>query len=131
MKRFLVLLVPIVALTVVASACTTSSSSTSGPEVVEVGASGGGVAVVPAEESPSGLTVNVTGRTTMPSSQVFVIVVPEPGRLRPLPGRADIKRQGTDQGQRPGARHTGRGHRFSKRTDLLAIRLPCPSTGRR
>ena len=97
MKRFLVLLVPIVALTVVASACTTSSSSTTAPEVVEIGASGGGVAVVPAEESPSGLTVNATGRTTMPSSEVFVIVVPEPDGFGPFPegltsnDRAQIK----------------------------------------
>ncbi len=97
MKRLLVLLVPILALTVVASACTSSSSPTSGPEVVEVGASGGGVAVVPAEESPSGLTVNVTGRATMPSSEVFVIVVPEPGGFGPFPegltsdDRAEIK----------------------------------------
>ncbi len=97
MKRLLVLLVPILALTVVASACTSSSSPTTGPEVVEVGASGGGVAVVPAEESPSGLTVNVTGRATMPSSEVFVIVVPEPGGFGPFPegltsdDRAEIK----------------------------------------
>ena len=97
MKRLLALLVPIVALTVVASACTASSSTTTGPEAVEVGTSGGGVAVVPAEESPSGLTVNVTGRTTMPSSEVFVIVVPEPGGFGPFPegltsnDRAQIK----------------------------------------
>ncbi len=97
MRRSLVLLVPILALMVVASACTSSSSPTSGPELVEVGASGGGVAVVPAEESPSGLTVNVTGRTTMPSSEVFVIVVPEPEGFGPFPegltsnDRAQIK----------------------------------------
>ena len=128
MKRFLPLLVPMVALTVVASACTASSSPTSGPETVEVGTSGGGVAVVPAEESPSGLTVNVTGRTTVPSSEVFVIVVPEPGGFGPFPeglttnDRAQIK---------DSVQGLGRGHRFPSRTDLLAIRLHCPSEGRR
>ncbi|MCH8991923.1 MAG: SIMPL domain-containing protein [Acidobacteria bacterium] len=97
MRRFLVLLIPILALTVVASACTSGSSPTTGSEVVEVGASGGGVAVFPAEESPSGLTVNVTGRATMPSSVVFVIVVPEPRGFGPFPegltsnDRAEIK----------------------------------------
>lgn len=97
MKQFLAHLIPILALTVVVSACTSTSSTTSGPEVVEVGGSGGGVAVAPAEESPSGLTVNVTGRTTMPSSEVFVIVVPEPGGFGPFPegltsnDRAQIK----------------------------------------
>lgn len=94
MRRFLVVFVSVVAFALIASACTGNSSTpeaesgsegAAGSGVVEAGTSGGGLVVVPAEESPSGLTVNVTGRATVPSTEVFVMVVAEPRGFGPFP----------------------------------------------
>ena len=65
------------------AACTDASSTTT--MAIDVAASGGGVAIVPAEESLAGLTVSVTGRTSVPADEVFVIVVPQPNDFGPFP----------------------------------------------
>lgn len=67
----------------VVASCTGTSSTTT--LAIDVTASGGGVAIVPAEESPAGLTVSVTGRASVPSDEVFVIVVPQPNGFGPFP----------------------------------------------
>ena len=81
MKRQSMNRVSAVVFALVVAACTGSGSTTT----IDVVGSGGGVAIVPADESPAGITVNVTGRTSVKADEVSVIVVPQPNHFGPFP----------------------------------------------